>query len=189
MTTDNITDTALDTTEVEVKNPAALLAKNRALLKELAEVKSELQAANQALEAQTQRADTMGTELHDMRVLTPWRAELAGLVGAGTVRLLERGLSDHLDVVAGEDGGPSLVGKDGDPLQFKDGKPVSATWQDVSKLVHELAENGQDDMRPLLPRAVGCGATGNDGRGYRYAAPKPDPKRPAGRATPSFGLR
>ncbi len=183
--TDNTPDTAPD---VEVKNPAALLAKNRKLLADVASLKDELQAAKQALEAQQQRADTLASDVHEMRVLRPWRSAIADLVGAGTARAMERCLSDLVQVVAGDDGAPVLLGKDGKPLEIK-GQPVPVSSEGLFQLVEHLAETGED-LRPLLPRATGCGATGNDGRGYRYAAPKPAaPKPEAARANPAFGLR
>ena len=118
--TDNTPDTAPD---VEVKNPAALLAKNRKLLADVASLKDELQAAKQALETQQQRADTLASDVHEMRVLRPWRSAIAGLVGDGTARAMERCLSDLVQVVAGDDGAPVLMDKDGKPLEIK-GQPV-----------------------------------------------------------------
>lgn len=190
MSTDITTDATTEVTpEPEVKNPAALLAKNRALLDTVASLKSELQAANQALEAQTQRADALAQQLHELRVLRPWRAAITDLVGKQTAPAMQRCLDGVVEVAAGEDGEPVLLSKaDGSPLMHE-GKPVALTVDGLFQWIHHTAENGGEDLRPLLPRAVGIGATGNLGSTYgggmpRIREPKPAPRKPS-----QYGLR
>jgi hypothetical protein len=98
--------------------------------------------------------------------------------------MLARALGDYIAVVAGQDGGPELQDKGGQPLLLKDRQPV--TTENLRDWIHEHGEKGDfDDLRPMLIRARGMGATGAPSPRYTPAQ-VPDSKP----ATPHpYGLR
>ena len=180
----NDTDNTNTAPENEVRNPGALLAKNRALLGELAQLKADLESARTALANEKQRADTLGADLHEMRVVRPWQSLLTDIAADGHAGMLARALGDYLDVVAGADGGPELRDKEGQPLLLKNRQLV--TPESLRDWIHEHGESGNfDDLRPLLARARGMGAAGGHARTWTPPTPEaaPAPQRTA------YGLR
>jgi hypothetical protein len=77
MTTEN-TETIEQT---EVKNPSALLAKNRELLQQLADAKAALQVAQDALGQAQSDKTAMSERLYQLEVLNPLEADLRGVSG------------------------------------------------------------------------------------------------------------
>lgn len=77
--TDATENTEVTTTEPEVKNPAALLAKNRELLGKLAAAQAELATAQTALAAAQEDATTQRLRWHQSAVLAPLEEEIKGV--------------------------------------------------------------------------------------------------------------
>lgn len=162
--------------ETEVKNPAALLAKNKELLAKLKGLQTELEGAQTALQAAKTQADTWRSKWHQATVMDPLDASLES-VTAGPAKylrteLIERGI---LKMEADADGIER-------PSWFKDGEKF--TPPDTWKFLADLND-------PVLSRMIrGSGASGS---GAQSTAPgfsvTPPAAPPATVSPPSFGLR
>ena len=178
--TDTPTSTADTAPEVEVKNPAALLAKNRQLLSDMASIKAELKAAQDALDAAQSAEAAWRDRVYQSEVLAPLEADLRG-AAAGPWQYLkdvcaEAGL---LKMEASADGFERPVWHDetGEPADLERG--LYGFLCDVHRRI------GGDLGNCLRASGMsGGGATGSTGK---FIPSAPAAPAPAPRA--SFGLR
>ena len=175
-----MTQDTQDDTAPEVKNPAAVLAQNRKLKEELAQLRTELEAAKTALQAAQGEVVQLRTRWHESAVMAPFDALLQTATALPTKYLreglIERGI---VKMVAGEDGIERPTWHDAK------GKAVD-TPQDPWRYLADLKDDGLDAIL-RSSGTTGSGATpGFSSSGSaRPAAPetKPAPKPPA------YGLR
>jgi len=149
-----------DTTEV--KNPTALLAKNRDLLRKLSEAEAALQAAQ---EANSKLADGF----YKVRITEPFEGivrEISPHPG-----LMAKTLKDWFDIRLDADNNPKLFNKQGEPLTWvkksKDGdETVSVSLERASLLqwMINAFDDDKDNPAALLHKAQGTGALGGTHR-------------------------
>ena len=83
------TETTQETTDDQIKNPAAVLTKNKQLLTELATIKAELDATKAALEASQAETVGMRARWHESAVMAPFDALLQTATALPTKYLRE----------------------------------------------------------------------------------------------------
>ena len=186
--------TEVTTTEPEVKNPAALLAKNRELLRELAEVKAELQAAQEGQKAAQEAQSKTAGELYAYRVKEP----LERIVGTLSPHpgLMAKALNDLFEVRLDESNNPVLFDKQGRPLTwtkkdksgFGEEVSVSLNRDSLTEWINNAFEGYPDSPAALMFKPQGTGAVGASG-GMRHQPTPPKPATPAAVPTQQFGLR
>ena len=156
---------------VEVKNPAALLAKNKDLLRKLAESNAALQGAQDALKAAQDAHATTAAQLRTARIDDPLVAIVKTL--SPHPGLMTKTLKDLFNVELDADGKPMLMTKDGAPLtwQLKGNNGVTeevavaferdsmAAW-----CIHAF-EGQADGPGVLMFKPQGTGAPGSNGFG------------------------
>lgn len=191
MTTEN---TTIVTDETEVKNPAAVLAKNKELLAKNAELAAKVtELEGQLAQAQEGRAKAVETaqadanawkvRWHQEAVLKPLERDIQAAAGVPWKYLYDVATeAGILKMVPGEDGmdRPQWLDEGGNPADLKLG-----LWHYLNSMSDKLPESG-------LVRCVrgsgasGGGAIGNMGSSI-VRAPAPEPTAP--QAKPAFGLR
>lgn len=164
----------------EVKNPVAILSKNRELREELVQARAELETTKTALLASQAETVELRAQWHESAVMGPFEAMLATATPLPTKYLreglIERGI---VKMVAGEDGIERPTWHDKDGVE-------TATPADPWRYLCDLKDDGLNAM--LRSRGMsGSGApAGSFSSGStRPATPetKPAPKPPA------YGLR
>ena len=173
MTTKN---TPQNDTPDEVKNPAALLAKNKELLSKMKHLQDELITAQTALEASKAESANWRKQWHDVAVIAPLDASLE-VASAAPIKylraeLLERGI---LRLESDESGIER-------PVWYKEGKPATPT--DLLRFLSDVKD-------PVLDRMIR--GTGASGGGSAQSPAGTDSRQPAPESTkttpPTFGLR
>jgi|GEM_PF-6677219 len=190
MTTENTIPEVHDT---EVKNPVALLAKNKELLAKLKQAQEELATAQNALEGEKAKHSDTSAKLRQFRAEDPFKAAVKGITPHPG--LMEKILREHMDVDVDDDGKAVLKNKAGEPLAWerknKDTTsttmPVELTADSMFAWVRDGLGEVADSPAALLHKAVGTGAPGNT-TAHR-PAPANAPSEPAKVAPPAFGLR
>lgn len=174
-------NTTTDTTEPEVKNPAALLAKNRELLGKLAAAQAELATAQTALATAQEDATTQRNRWHQAAVMQPLERELrdvtAGPWKYGRDLFTELGLL-KMEPDAHGDLYPAWYDNKGEPANLERG---------LHTFLVSMADAMPDgDLGKTIrsSRITGGGARGDTGT-VKPAAPA----APAPAARPEFGLR
>lgn len=184
-----------ETTELqtEVKNPEALLKKNRDLLRELNEAKAALKAAQDALEAAQGVNAKLEGDLYRACATEPLKAIVQAL--SPSPGLMTRALSDLMDIRLDDDHKPLLFNKEGKPLTwvkklrngFTEDVPVELDRESIVQWILNGFEGNPDGPQALLPKAQGAGATGSSG-GFASSARKPT-ATPTPTAVTPLGLR
>lgn len=186
--------TEVTTTEPEVKNPAALLAKNRELLRELAEVKAELQAAQEGQKAAQEAQSKAASDLYNFRVTEPFDRVMREL--SHHPGLMAKAINDLLEVRLDESNNPVLFDKQGKPLTwtkkdksgFGEEVSVSLNRDSLTEWINNAFEGNPDSPAALMFKPQGTGAVGASS-GMRHQPTPPKPATPAAVPTPQFGLR
>lgn len=175
------TDNDLDTAAVpEVKNPAALLAKNKELLATVAQLKTELEAARAALTTAQDDAGQWRTKWHESAVVAPFEALLATATSLPTKYLreglIERGI---VKMLADEDGieRPTWHDAKGSPMDVP-----TAPWR-------YLADLKDDGLNAILRSSGTTGSGATPGFSSSGSAPAAKPTPPAAPKAPAYGLR
>lgn len=180
------TPTAGQTEQVEVKNPAALLAKNKELLRELADTKAALQIAQDALGTAQSAHTKTAEQLHSVRVTEPLVRIVSTL--SNHPGLMKKCLNDLFDVKLDADSNPVLLDKKGQPLTWtRTGKhgvteevPVALERESMVQWILNGFEGNPDGPQALMFKAQGTGATGSSVASHkRTARPVPPPPPPA----------
>lgn len=174
------TDNDLDTAAVpEIKNPTAVLAKNRALLAEVAQLKTELEAAKTALTTAQDDAGQWRTKWHESAVLAPFEALLATATSLPTKYLreglIERGI---VKMVADEDGIERPTWHD---AKGKEMDTPADPWRYLADL--------KDDGLNAILRSSGTTGSGAVASYSSGSAPAAKPTPPAAPKAPAYGLR
>lgn len=160
---------------VEVKNPAALLAKNKDLLRKLAESNAALQGAQDALKTAQDAHATTAAQLRTARIDDPLAAIVKTL--SPHPGLMTKTLEDLFNVELDADGKPMLLNKDGAPLTWQrkgnngvtEEVPVTLNQESMMQWIVNGFEGDTNSPAALLPRAQGTGALGSNGFGSRAA--------------------
>lgn len=189
MTTEN----ALPEVQDEVKNPTALLAKNKELLSKLKQAQEELATAQIAFEGEKSKHSNTTAKLRQFRAEDPFKAVVKQL--SPHAGLMEKILLDHLTVDVDADGKAILLNKAGEPLTWtrigRDTRQtviaVELTPESMVDWIRDGLGEVADSPAALLHKARGTGALGSTQGSYR-TAPKQE-SEPVTTAPPSFGLR
>lgn len=194
MTTETTETTIQPTEQIEVKNPAALLAKNKELLRELADTKAALQVATDALGTAQSAHTKTAEQLHSIRVTEP----LARIVGtlSNHPGLMTKTLNDLFDVKLDADCNPVLLNKQGQPLTWmKKGQhgyseevPVTLERESLAQWIINGFEGNPDGPQALMFKAQGTGAPGSTGISSKPTTP-PAPSAPPPAPLTPLGLR
>ncbi len=185
-----------NTEQIEVKNPDALLKKNRQLLQELTETKAALQVAQEALGTAQSANEATAAQLHTIRVTDPLARIVATL--SPHTGLMTKTLNDLFDVKLDAEHNPHLFDKQGQPLAWTETDRQGRTTEHLVELNQESImqwmlwgfEGNPDGPKALMFKAQGCGAVGSNGGSYRAQATPPAARAPApATPEPGFGLR
>lgn len=156
---------------VEVKNPAALLAKNKDLLRKLAESNVALQGAQDALKTAQDAHATTAAQLRTARIEDPLAAIVKTL--SPHPGLMTKTLKDLFDVELDADGKPLLLNKDGAPLTWQlkgnngvtEEVAVSFERESLAQWCIHAFEGQADGPQALMFPAQGTGALGSNWTG------------------------
>ena len=184
MTTEHTPESTVDAApDVEIKNPAAVLAKNRALLTELAEVKAALQTAQDALKTAQESSSAWREKWHQIDVVAPFDKSLDE-VSAVPSRFL-RQLVTELGLLKFE---ADAQGVDRPTWFDETGKPADLS-KGLKHFMHGVSDRtkGQNELAHLL-RGTGASGGGAQPSSYVRFAPAPRPVAPTPAPTP-LGLR
>ena len=179
--------------QTEIKNPEALLKKNRDLLRELNEAKAALKAAEDALEAAQGVNAKLEGDLYRACATEPLEAIVQSL--SNSPGLMKRALEDLMDIRLDDDHKPLLFDKEGKPLSWVEkGRngitkeiPVEFNRESIVQWILNGFEGNPDGPQALLPRPQGAGATGSHG-GIASPARRPTSAQTPATVTP-LGLR
>ena len=188
-------ETTTDTTEPEVKNPAALLAKNRELLGKLAAAQAELATAQAALEGEKATHATTAAALHSLRLDGPLQKVLADM--SPSPKLLLNVIKEFAKFDLDAEGKPAIMALDGQPLTYEIKNLKSGTTEKVHvqfdhvSMIHWIndafPQGDPNGPGVLIHKAQGTGAPGAS---YTSRPPSSKPAAaPAPAARPEFGLR
>ena len=182
MTTENSTDT---TAQDEVKNPGALLAKNRDLLAKLKQVQDELVTTQDALTTtqtalEASKADVTAWrgKWHAAAVMDPLDRLLKPTTGLPVRYVKELALEKGIiRMIPDDDGFERPVWHD------KDGNPMA----EPERVWNYLCNLNDSELNSVL---VGTGASGGGaGSSGTFATYKPPAPKESDRAPTAFGLR
>lgn len=191
--TDQVIDEAPQT---EIKNPEALLKKNRELLRELTEAKTALQASQEALAGAQGVNQKLTDDLRTIRIEDPLNAIVASLTKSPG--LMMRALKDLFDVELDENNKPVLLNKEGQPLTYRRPKgnhgyteevAVTMDRESIFHWIVDAFEGNPDGPAALLPKAQGTGALGSTYTGQRSTQPRAATPTPQAAPVTPLGLR
>lgn len=177
MTTET-TETIIQPTEqIEVKNSAGLIAKNKELLRELADTKAALQAAQDALGTAQSDKSAMSDRWYRLAVLEPLEADLSSASAAPWKYLRDTALEKGLLKMEPDSEGferPAWFNEKGEPADLSNGL--------YKFLCGVYSRGGKDHELGSVLRASGAsgsGSTGSSGHGVsQNASPVPTPVAP-----------
>ena len=167
----NATTEPTDPDAVEVKNPTALLAKNKDLLRKLAEANAALQSAQDSLKTAQDAHATTAAQLRTARIDDPLTAIVRTL--SPHPGLMTKTLKDLFTVELDDDGKPLLMNKDGTPFTWQLKGNNGVTEEVAVKFERDSmaawcinAFEGQaDGPGALMFKPQGTGAPGSNGFG------------------------
>ena len=177
-----MTNASIDTNEPEVKNPEALLKKNRELLRELADAKAALQVATDALGAAQSDKTAMSARWYQLAVLEPLESDLRSASAAPWKYLRDTALEHGLLKMQPDEEGferPAWFNENGEPADLSGG---------LYRFLAGVYDRTKNDLGQCLRASgtAGSGSTGSSGIGHHMkAAPAPTAPAPI---TP-LGLR
>lgn len=171
--------------KVKAKN-AELLGK----VKKAQQGSGEYSERLEALEAENQ---SLKSELRAFTFDSPVNAVFKEVSGAGSI--FRESFEKHFNIIQDEYEGRFWIhDKDGNPVckTVKQGKygnkeePRELTFNDIRDVIDEY---GLEELQFFLPKPIGSGAPGNDGRNYSRAAPAAEKPKEASDNVPTFGMR
>lgn len=153
---------------VEVKNPAALLAKNKDLLRKLADSNAALQGAQDALKTAQDAHATTAAQLRTARIDDPLTVIVKTL--SPHPGLMTKTLKDLFDVELDADGKPMLLNKEGAPLTWQrkgnngvtEEVTVSLERESLVQWCIHAFEGQADGPAALMFKPQGTGAPGSN---------------------------
>ncbi|APW47065.1 hypothetical protein [Rhodoferax antarcticus] len=167
-------DTGTETQEIEVKNPAALIAKNKELLTKLKQSQDDIASAQVALQAAQTESASWRKQWHDLSVIAPLDAALEDAC-VGPTKYLRAELLER-EILKLE---PDAQGTER-PAWYLNGE--RATPVDLHKFLCDIAD-------PVLSKMIRAKNTSGSGAGSSSGFAPKTPTAPAPVAPPSFGLR
>lgn len=180
--TKTIENTTPEATDIEVKNPVALLAKNKDLLGKLAEANATIQTTQAALKTEQEKHAMTTAQLRTARIEDPLQVIVNKL--SPHPNLMTKTLKDIFDIALDSDGKPVLLKKDGSPLVWerkgkhgtKEDVPVTLEHESMVKWLLNGFEGHSDSPEVLMFKPQGSGAMGSNGSSFsasKAQAPTP----------------
>lgn len=192
MTTTNDTPPTDDTPGDEVKNPAALLRRNKELMAELKAGQAELRTAQEAQQASQADVAKWRGRWHSIAVEAPLEAELRKAATVPVQYL--RDLLVKSELLRMEPDADGLMRPRWYTVKGKlDDNPSGGALGHIVRALHDLGD-GQGgfkeawagELANAIPRATGTNAPGS--RRDSFPTPRPRQDTPAAVQRPTFGL-
>ncbi|MCE8002722.1 hypothetical protein [Billgrantia ethanolica] len=167
-------------------------AKNAELLGKLKKAQQGSGESSERLEALEAENEGLKTELRKFTFDAPVNSIFESISGAG--KIFRKAFEEHFDIIQDEEEGRFWIHeKDGSPTlkQVKVGKYGNDTQpRELSdgEIKDLILERELKELDYFIPKPVGSGAPGSNGRGHYYVKPEPESLRKEEKPQ-QFGIR